>query len=716
MRRAIQSITNAVSYRAGPKLGYLEQILQNQSIHHIHGESYHFPRHHYGEAIISRSLWSVMSPASTPREDLDGSHQAADIQMPSRKNVTRPRDCEREIVQLLNVPNSAILDAATWVKADACTQEAAENRDFILAFDLLDRMARDPNAAREMNTEIIFTVVEHWLFAYEKFQKSPITKTSNYLYSPISVWRRIEKYLEAGIPIESRTLHRILESTAMVKSKKLNGPSLAEAILEKMISMSKLQHPDIRPSTYTFNAVIASWEAAAATSSPKSQLVLEEAPKRGYQLLERLKGLYAAGWGEELMPDRQSFRRVMNIFAHRGDGDQVEALLEELYELYLEHGYTTLLPTTNMFSLVLYAWSKSRDPIAAERATTILDHMLEMEKNKTLPGLKVTPFCFNIVMVCWSKQRSKESTQKVQTVFDRMVALSASDPSKRPIPGSYAALIYAWSFHDPRKAEEAFWAWKAEHNAGKCDMRIDNRLFSSLVSGWFHSTDPDAAMRCDKLLQHALDGNLGKAWQPQAVDFNMVINAYCRRCNMKEIERAEAVLEQMNDCMQSSQGFAGPSLTSYIPIIHALTRLGKVDRADMLLRQCFDREQGHSDSADRMDTTQGCKKKQNTRTFNRVLKTWLVKAPVFPEAAQRAEDLLLQMEGWGVKPNFASFQYVLECRKKSRKEHGVMEKAGLLERANQILTLLDREYETGALHADKSCYLSTRREWALEAI
>jgi hypothetical protein len=637
--------------------------------------------------------------------------------MPPRQDFTKARDCEQEISQLLNCSSDKVLDSATWVKAEACIQQAIDNDDFNLAFDILNRMAKDPHAKRELRSDTIYLVVQEWLAAYERYQNAPRGEYTQFMYSPVTVWRKIEGYLQLGIHMETRTMHRILEATALVKSKKWNAPMLAESILERMISLSRQENPDIRPSAYTFNAVIGSWEAAAAISSPKSQL--NGAPERGLALLEQLKGLYAAGWGDDLMPDKNTYRRVMNLYAHAGNGDKVEALLQELYELYRDHGHRTLQPTTPMFSLVLYAWSKSKDPDAAERAEMILDRMLEMEKNNVFPGLKVTAFCFNIVMVCWSKQRTKKSAQKSQQIFDRMVALSKTDKSKRPIPGSYAALIQTWSYFDAKKAEDAFWMWKGEHDLGRCDMRMDSRLFSMIIAGWFYSKDPDAAARCDKLLQYALEGNFGPAWDPQPTIFNMTINAYCQRSRNQDIERVEQLLEQMKDLARTSKmgSFPGPSAASYVPVIHALTRLGRAEKAEALLRECFDGSgfQRESSVGNSRERNQNATKKKdlNTKTFNRVLKAWLSKAPVSPEAADRAEALLLKMSDWGVKPNINSFRYVLECRKKIQNEHQGLDDVTSKVSGSQILALLDKEYETGALNSDKSAYLSTRRDLSL---
>lgn len=701
------------------------RILPNNNVHMNSPHDLHYATN----LQIRRLFWNMVSAkngsAGDERHRQKNSNQfdsKPDIQMPARQDFSRPRDCSKQISELLKCGKDDVLDASQWAVAKKEVQRSIDADDFNLAFDLLDRLAKDPHAKREVSSEFISLIIQQWLSSYERFrdQKGEFTQ---FMYSPDAVWRKIDQYMTLGLHIESRTVHWILEATALVKnSRKWNAPMLAETILERMIELSRYQNPDVRPSTFTFNAVIASWEAAAGLATLKSEMTLKEAPERALSLLQQLKGLHDAGWGDDLLPDKNTYRRVMNMFAQKGDGEKVEELMEEMYELYQEYGHRSLQPTTPLFSLVLYAWSKSKDPNAAERAQDILDHMLEMEKNKEFPGFKVSAFCFNIVMVCWSKQRTKRSAQKAQNLFDRMVALSETDSSKRPIPGSYAALMQTWSYFDAKRAEDIFWMWKREHNLGNVDMRVESKLFSMLIAGWFHSKDFNAAKRCDKLLQHALKGDFGPAWQPHAASFNMTINAYCRRSKNQDIERAEELLLQMKEVGQNSSNseFSGPSAASYVPVIHALTRLGRAERAEALLREWFDGPGFHHAYATRSSRdgrdVYFKKKDLNTKTFNRVLKAWLSKAPISPDAADRAEALLLKMADWGVKPNIASFHYVLECRKKIQNEHkGLVDLTPKIGNS-QILELLDKEYETGSLSEDKSAYLSTRRDLALIAL
>ena len=164
------------------------------------------------------SIWSLVSPASstknyTNKDDNNNKHSGKDhsqfqpssssssstskapMSMPTRQQqVLRPADCDGEIARLLGCPNDAILDAATWVKADSCVLEAVEQANFHLAFELIDRMAKDPRAPTEMNNEVLFTVVHEWLMAHGRNLKVPVKdRPTTYLHYPISVWMIIER-------------------------------------------------------------------------------------------------------------------------------------------------------------------------------------------------------------------------------------------------------------------------------------------------------------------------------------------------------------------------------------------------------------------------------------------------------------------------------------------------------------------------------------------
>ncbi len=645
---------------------------------------------------------------------------------------------KQQMHQLLDSP----IGSFPWSELQPLLLTLCEDLTIRYAFDLLDRAAKEPDAGAKLTHEMVYLVVQQWLSAYIE-QKKNVDKPhyNNHshhrnhghqqnnkdkeeskklrMLSPLNVWKRVQNYQTKGIPLESPTYHKIMEGTTHVKSKIFNnpnGPLLAETILDKMMQESKHKNPLIRPSAYPFTVAMLSWEQAAAYSTMEAS---KEAPQRALALLNKLKSLYNSGWGNEFMPDKNAYRRVMNIFAHRGDGDQVEALLEDLYALYLDHyeqGHENshlLMPTTPFFSLVLYSWSKSRDPDAAERAEAILEHMLEMEERGDIPNLKVQSNFFNIVMVCWSKQRTLESAAKVQSTFDRLVEFSKTDPTKQPVGASYMALIKTWSRFDPAKAEEAFWRWKDENDNGRCEMRIESDLIRTLVSSWCKSNESNAAEQSDGLVRFAMKE---PEWEPTTFVANMVINKWCQEKTLEGLERAQDLLESMIAYHEAHPGSeTKPDNLTYLPIVRFLSEIGQLERAEELLVDFFSqRREGNDASASTSNSSKS--NYLDTRIFNCVLKGWLQQASKLPEAVVRAEGLLLSTQFYGVKPNYASFQYVLDAWRKNRSSFSSPWNSNSVDapKAEAILALLEHEY--GKAETKKELYLNLRKGWKLLSV
>jgi hypothetical protein len=680
--------------------------------------------YHSTSDLAKRSIWSYLSSVvsinndnnnnnnnhkeSDKKPDLEGADKPT-IDMPPRmmneqeSQITSTSRRGRELQQLLDAPIGSFR-AGTWMQAERSLRWIVDQEDIPQAFSLLDRMVSETDSRVHLTDELLYLVVNQWCMVYIKHKRHPLRSRARSVLPPLAIWHKLEAYQRTGIQMNSRIYHRVLEGTALCKSKKpQQGPLLAEAILERMMSYSKSKNPLLRPSTFTFNTVLAAWESVSQTSP--------EAPQKALDLLQRLKTLYDAGWGRDAMPDRITYRRVMTLFAHKGDGDQVETLLEELYTLYLESGqqFDNLRPTTPFFTLVLYAWSKSKDPHAADRATVILERMLELEENGDIKGFQVNAACFNIVMICWSKQRSDESAVRVQALFDRLVELSLTDPLKRPIGGSYAALISTWSRVDPQKAETVMWQWKEQHDRGMCEMKVDERMFTTLIAGWYHSKFPQAADRCDRLLQHAIHGDLN-TFEPTMVSvvaFNMAINAWARKNTWNDMERAEVLLRQVETYGKTINTGLKPSTLTYIPVIHGWANIGQVERSEGLLREWFQKYDAH-------DIPSAKKEGLDTHTFNKVLKAWLTKASITPEAAARAEDLLLSMSAFGVRPSGSSFQIVLDCRRRSSNTRAGFPKPPPSARAAELVDMLDKFYRDGGRGGEsisKESYLTLRNGW-----
>jgi hypothetical protein len=263
-----------------------------------------------------------------------------------------------------------------------------------------------------------------------------------------------------------------------------------------------------------------------------------------------------------------------------------------------------------------------------------------------------------------------------------------------------------WSRADPQKAETVLWQWKEQHDQGMCEMRVDERMFNTLIGGWYHSKIPQAADRCDRLLQHAIQGDLNN-YEPTVVAFNMAINAWARNNTWNDMERAEVLLRQVETYGKTTTTGLTPSTATYAPVIHGWASLGQVERAEGLLREWFQKYEAK-------DVRHSKKESLDTRTFNRVLKAWLSKASIMPEAADRAEDLLLSMHAFGVRPNGSSFQIVLDCRRRSSNTRAGFPKPPPSARATELIEMLDELYRDGGWgnSITKESYWTLRNGWA----
>jgi hypothetical protein len=109
---------------------------------------------------------------------------------------------------------------------------------------------------------------------------------------------------------------------------------------------------------------------------------------------------------------------------------------------------------------------------------------------------------------------------------------------------------------------------------------------------------------------------------------------------------------------------------------------------------------------------------QDTRTFHQVLQAWLTKASIVLQTADRAEAMLSNMSRLGgVKPDGTSFQYALDCQRRSRSNSQGPQGNVAPARIKHVVALLDGEYRRGGLVKwNNDSYLGLRQGWVLLSI
>lgn len=182
-------------------------------------------------------------------------------------------------------------------------------------------------------------------------------------------------------------------------------PQQAEALLQRME-----KDYDVIPNVYSYSVVLNAW--AKNASSPK----YPDAPDRALLILNSMTGSSSKANDKRVRPNIISYTTVLQAFAKQGRAREAEALLERML------GDNDSLPSPDLraFSAVLHAWSKSKDPQAAERAEAFLMQMHIMYQSKQLDN-PPNVYCYTNVLSCFAKSRKPGSGTRALAILQSMM-------------------------------------------------------------------------------------------------------------------------------------------------------------------------------------------------------------------------------------------------------------------------------------------------------
>jgi hypothetical protein len=230
----------------------------------------------------------------------------------------------------------------------------------------------------------------------------------------------------------------------------------------------------------------------------------------------------------------------------------------------------------------------------------------------------------------------------------------------KPTAAMYTAAINVYGKHgQPEQAEEAlFFLWNLYNSTtedefdpdkaltGDPDMRPNVKTYTAVLDAWGRSSPskhPNGLERCETVLKemmanHELNPDLFP--QPNSITFDAVLNAFARqsqpfRHNKKIPERAEALLQQMEDLKLQQYGDVCPTTQSFTSVITSWAhskRPEASERAKYILDRMMELSKTQPSVA------------PNTYTFNTVLDSFANNSPKDQNAAKDAAKLLAVME------------------------------------------------------------------------
>lgn len=423
--------------------------------------------------------------------------------------------------------------------------------DIISANTLLNCLAR---SSLEQSRQFAESVLSNIEADYEA-TKDPSLRPDKYTYTSVmkahanvgdayktkeTLHRMIDQYKkgnEAAKPDIFPFNNVLLAISRGAKGRKENAGLLADELFQEMSSLRAEGILDVCPNLASYTMKIACW---AASGDP---LAGAEADK----ILGELEQLAANGQ-PEVKPDARTISNVINAHAKCGNYVRSEELLKQMLDDY-SNGDRKMIPALETINMVLASLARANTAEAAEKAETYLQEMLEFQEFEPSFDLKPDAVTFTTVISAWAKSGSPDAAERAKALFSKAEMLSQSEDNQIVLDGGfYRSVIRAFA-----------------QNGG--DMSI-----------------------AESLLQDIVKGGEGRDIQPDRYMFHSLLESYSKSDSDETAEKAQALLEQMNELAEAGNEFLKPDSACYRCVLQCWVNNANhpkkaADRLEALLRE-----------------------------------------------------------------------------------------------------------------------------------
>ncbi len=320
----------------------------------------------------------------------------------------------------------------------------------------------------------------------------------------------------------------------------------------------------------------------------------------------------------------------------------------------------------------------------------LLDRLLQEEQCRlqatetTTTPLDVPDFfhtdLLNLVLNHWRKMVFEHVTLRQEQdchpeqVIHRLMNYHNVKTRLRPNTQTFSMVVDACASFDQAAAEIAhnLVVWSIEE-AFNCPWIQPNvYTFSSLMNAWVKSKHPEAPEKVERLLEEMYHLHLEHGWDvaPNQVTYATAIDAWAK---LGRVDRAELLLHDMH-AAYNEVGLEQlrPNLPAFNGLLVALARAGEMDRAEQLLEQMEDLyESGELDQP------------PSVISYSTLLDAFAKSKE--QGSAKRAEAILRQMKDRGVDANVISWNSVIDAYTKEKNP----------ERAELLLREMNQEHLQG---------------------
>eukprot|EP00592_Proboscia_alata_P006901 CAMPEP_0194359606 /NCGR_PEP_ID=MMETSP0174-20130528/6873_1 /TAXON_ID=216777 /ORGANISM="Proboscia alata, Strain PI-D3" /LENGTH=1110 /DNA_ID=CAMNT_0039130599 /DNA_START=209 /DNA_END=3538 /DNA_ORIENTATION=+ len=534
----------------------------------------------------------------------------------------------------------------------------------------------------------------------------------------------IDAWCKSGDEMASYKAEEMLERIErMYEKNNENDVSSSSSFLLASYSPST-----IIPETWTYNTVI----NTVATDGNM------DSAERAENIFLRMAAAYRNG-NSRAAPDTITFNTIIKAHSRSdmpGSAQRAEDILNSMITLN-DDGHSDLLPNAISFNSVIDAWAKSGEPEAGERGEQLL-RLFQAMSEKGLGVGSPNNNTFNAVLSCYAKSGTPEAIARAQELLQSMEErFEQGDYQIQPNKVSYSTVIDALSRQADDDAadtaEELVQRMKKRDDGGAKYVKPNIVTYNSLLHVYQASGN---AKKAQNLL---FDMENMNDIEPDAISYNYVINAWLNSnetIDTRHFMNATNVLKRMEQSYRNKEDGELMHGKSYNRIINAVARMGwkKIpDKEKIAQKLLFRLDQGYDEG--------WCDCGSDTKSYNAVLSVLhkseakdafetakeLVsrmgkrydsgKEDVAPDVItyttllhilsetpgqnlSQAEKILARMEnlvnnvsnGKNVRPNTLFYNAFLNVLMKSQK-------AGSVERADDILRQMEKMYQEGAILA-----------------
>ncbi len=471
---------------------------------------------------------------------------------------------------------------------------------------------------------------------------------------------------------------------AWAKSGRLEGPEMAEGILDLMHELYDSGWADSGPNFISYSATMDAWSRSRRP----------EAPMAIDRLLDRMNASTKAG----LEPDTVTYTLAIDAWARGRNSLGAERAwkrLQEMIQLY-ENGNDLVVPQASNFARVIYALAKCGDKRKAEEEYNRLQSLYEKTKN---PAFKPNEECKKALLTALSTQGT---TEKAKQLLKTMVDAALLGEGPMPKRSYFVNLLVAQTKEKrhliaAKEAEKLLREMIGLAQLGYSDLLPDSLSFFKVAQAWSRIRDQQAAQRVESLLHlmqklHKQTG--GSALKPTGKFMEVVVATLCRSLQ-PDPQRASTLIGDMEQAYSDGDLTMKPSRGIYTNLMQAWVRAGKSNhnavqgifdklnilysqghadyRPDLMVYAALMESWAHQGEPSRVQAIfEGMIEeyrrghiaaKPDTQAFNLILQAWSFSEN--PNRGQRADTTFKRIEEFGnraglhLKPDAYTFVYMI---------------------------------------------------------